>query len=77
MTSGESVQEESIKMPLMDSAKEGLCEPCVAVLQEAGVVNHQLGILTLLRPPATVGAKRSTELSTVPLLSVRGEKNIQ
>ena len=86
MTSRESVQEESIEMPLMNSTQHGLCEASVEVLYEARIVQHQLGILrTSPRSPTTLTltlaleAERSSEFSICPplVLFVAGEENLQ
>ena len=84
MTSRESVQEERIEMPLMNSPQHGLSEAGVEVLYEAGIVVQQLGILrTSPRSPTTLTltlaleAERSSEFSICPLLFVAGEKNLQ
>ena len=63
-------------MPLVNSTKKRLREPGVEVLKEARVVDHQLGVLESLGPPATVGAKRSSVLSICSFI-IGGEKNIQ
>ena len=84
MTSRESVQEESIEMPLMNSTQHGLCEASVEVLYEARIVDQQLGVLrTSPRSPTTLTltlaleAERSSEFSICPLLFVAGEENLQ